>query len=123
MSEAMAQWWRRLRSAVGRVLRGHQGGQSLVIITFAFIGILAFVGLAIDLGWVYVARVRVAQAADAAALAGASELPLEAPAQLRALVYLQENGFDYSAPSIRGRTLNYVTRRTGSASGSGSRSS
>jgi hypothetical protein len=99
MSEAMAQGWRRLRS-VGRVLRGHQEGQSLVIVTFAFIGILAFVGLAIDLGWVYVARVRVAQAADAAALAGASELPLEGPAQTRALVYLQENGYDYTADNV-----------------------
>jgi len=84
-----------------RILAGQQRGQSLVLVTFAFIGILAFVGLAIDLGWVYVARVRVAQAADAAALAGASELPLEAAAQARALVYLQENGYDYTAGDVR----------------------
>jgi len=100
MSGVMARWWQKLRSG-WRALRGHQPGQSLVIITFAFVGILAFVGLAIDLGWVYVQRVRVAQAVDAAALAGASELPLEAAARARALVYLQENGYDYTASDVR----------------------
>ena len=95
MSGAHTQWWQELRSGY-RVLQGQQRGQSLVIVTFAFIGILAFVGLAIDLGWVYVERVRVAQAADAAALAGASDLPLEGGAHTRALVYLQENGYDYT---------------------------
>ena len=95
MSGAHTQWWQRLRSSRWG-LRGQQQGQSLVIVTFAFIGILAFVGLAIDLGWVYVERVRVAQAADAAALAGASDLPLEGGAHTRALVYLQENGYDYT---------------------------
>jgi len=100
MSKVITQWWQRLRSG-GRALRGHQPGQSLVIVTFAFIGILAFVGLAIDLGWVYVERVRVAQAADAAALAGASELPLEEAARVRAQVYLQENGYDYTAGDVR----------------------
>jgi hypothetical protein len=95
MSKANTQWWQRLWSG-RRLLHRQQRGQSLVIVTFAFIGILAFVGLAIDLGWVYVERVRVAQAADAAALAGASELPLEGAAHTRALVYLQENGYDYT---------------------------
>ena len=79
MSKAKLQrWW-----SGWRALHGQQRGQSLVIVTFAFIGILAFVGLAIDLGWVYVERVRVAQAADAAALAGASELPLDGAALAR----------------------------------------
>jgi len=100
MNKVVTQWWQRLRAG-GRALRGHQPGQSLVLVTFAFIGILAFVGLAIDLGWVYVERVRVSQAADAAALAGASELPLEAAARVRALVYLQENGYDYTAGDVR----------------------
>ena len=69
MGRVIKQWRRMLRSGK-RVLREHTGGQSLVIVTFAFVGILAFVGLAVDLGWVFVERVRVAQAADAAALAG-----------------------------------------------------
>jgi Flp pilus assembly protein TadG len=95
MSKAMTQVWRRLRSGQG-VLREHQQGQSLVIIAFAFIGILAIVGLGFDLGWAYVESIRVGQAADAAALAAASELPLEETSHTRALVYLQENGYDYS---------------------------
>jgi len=99
MNKVIAQWWQRLQFR--RIMGGHQAGQSLVIITFAFIGIMAFVGLAIDLGWVYVQRVRVAQAADAAALAGASELPLESAARTRALVYLQENGYDYTESDVR----------------------
>jgi hypothetical protein len=98
MSKTNARWWQRVRSG-RRMQRGGQRGQSLVIVTFAFVGILAFVGLAIDLGWVYVERVRVAQAADAAALAGASELPLEGTAHTRALIYLQENGYDYTDAS------------------------
>jgi hypothetical protein len=73
----------------------------LIIVTFAFIGILAFVGLAIDLGWVFVERVRVAQAADAAALAGASELPLEEPARRRAAAYLKDNGYDPEADDVQ----------------------
>jgi len=95
MGKAMTQVLRRLRSG-WRVPRRHQQGQSLVIIAFAFIGILAAVGLAFDLGWAYVESIRVGQASDAAALAAASELPLEEAAHMRALVYLQENGYDYS---------------------------
>jgi Flp pilus assembly protein TadG len=100
MNRAIRRWLRRLRPGWG-TLGGQQKGQSLVIITFAFVGILAFVGLAIDLGWVYVERVRVARAADAAALAGASELSLEGAAHRRALVYLQENGYDYTSGTVR----------------------
>ena len=100
MGKVIKQWWQVFRSGK-QVLRGQARGQSLVIVTFAFVGILAFVGLAVDLGWVYVERIRVAQAADAAALAGASELPLEEPAYRRALVYLQENGYDHEADDVQ----------------------
>jgi Flp pilus assembly protein TadG len=95
MGKAMMQRLRRLRSG-WRVLQGQQQGQSLVIIAFAFVGILAAVGLGFDLGWAYVESVRVGRAADAAALAAASELPLEEAAHVRALVYLQENGYNYA---------------------------
>jgi hypothetical protein len=74
--------------------RGHQRGQSLIIVVFAFIGILALVGLSIDLGLVYVERVRVGRAADATALAAVAELPLEQAAQMRARDYLRDNGYD-----------------------------
>jgi len=70
-----------------------ESGQSLVLVAFGIFALLGFVGLAVDLGISYVDRVRVRRAADAAALAAASELPLEAAAQVRALEYLEANGY------------------------------
>ncbi|MEJ5312093.1 MAG: vWA domain-containing protein [Anaerolineae bacterium] len=68
-------------------------GQSLILVAFAIFALLGFAGLAVDLGLSYVTRVRVRRAADAAALAAATELPLEAAAQVRALEYLEANGY------------------------------
>ncbi|MBN1877797.1 MAG: VWA domain-containing protein [Anaerolineae bacterium] len=72
----------------------HKKGQSLILVAFGIFTLFAFVGLGVDLGLVYVERVRVQRAADAAALAAAAELPLEAAAQLRALEYLAQNGYN-----------------------------
>mgnify|MGYP006288477375 CR=1 FL=1 len=79
-------------------LRVGEEGQSLVLIAFAFMGLLAFAGLAVDLGLVYVNRVQVSRAVDAASLAAVSDLPVEEAAQTRALTYLRDNGYDYSSP-------------------------
>lgn len=76
--------------------QGEQG-QSLIIVVFAFIGLLAFVGLGVDLGFYYVERVKVGRAVDAAALAAAGELPVEGAAHLRAMAYLRENDYDHEA--------------------------
>ena len=84
-----------------RVLKKGEQGQSLLIITLAFIGLLALVGLGVDLGLVYVELVQVGRAADAAALAAATELPLESAAQARALVYLQENEYNHEADGVQ----------------------
>lgn len=81
-------------------------GQSLILVAFAIIALVALVGLAIDLGLVYIERIKVRRAADAAALAAAAELPLEGAAHVRALEYLQENDYgcglsaDYSGGSM-----------------------
>jgi len=82
-------------------------GQSLIFVVFVFIGLLAAVGLGVDLGMFYVERVRAGQAADAAALAAASELPLEPAAHLRALAYLQDNGYDFSLDETQVATNTY----------------
>jgi len=58
------------------------------------VAFIAIVGLAIDLGLVYIERVRIARAVDAAALAGVHELPNEVAAHLRAQAYLERNGYD-----------------------------
>jgi hypothetical protein len=69
-------------------------GQSLILVAFAIVALVGFVGLGVDLGLAYIERVRIQRAADAAALAAASELPLENAAGLRALEYLAENDYD-----------------------------
>ncbi len=70
-----------------------EAGQSLVIIAGAFIALMVIVGLAIDLGLMYVRRIELGRACDAAALAAAQELPFEDFAIRRAMQYLRENGF------------------------------
>ena len=52
-------------------------GQSIVILAFAMVGLLAFAGLAVDAGVIYATKVRLSRAVDAAALAGVVELPFE----------------------------------------------
>ena len=69
----------------GESSRG-ESGQSIILLTAAFVALLLIVGLAIDLGMVYIERIRLSRACDAAALAAASELPLEEEAQRRAIV-------------------------------------
>jgi Flp pilus assembly protein TadG len=71
-----------------------ESGQALIIVVFAIITLIAVIGLGVDLGVVYVERVRLARAMDAAALAGAQELPTEDAAHARALEYLNANGYD-----------------------------
>jgi hypothetical protein len=65
-----------------------------VVIAVACVGALILIGLTIDLGRVHSARRRLERAVDDAALAGASELPLESAAFERALAYLSESGYD-----------------------------
>jgi uncharacterized membrane protein len=60
----------------------------------AFFALLVIVGLAIDLGLMYIERIRLGRACDAAALAGAQELPYEEQAARRAIDYLEENGYE-----------------------------
>jgi hypothetical protein len=96
-------WWERRRQAIFARFRVQLGarhrerGQSLVLVVFALIGLLAFVGLGIDLGLVYVERVETGRAADASAQAAVAELPGEQAARECALVYLQDNGYDFQA--------------------------
>lgn len=49
-------------------------GQSTVLIALMFIGLLAFVGLAVDVGFIYARAAQLSTAMDAAALAGVTEL-------------------------------------------------
>ena len=81
-------------------LQVNESGQSLIIIAFSFIGLVAIVGLAIDLGVMYVEKTRLGQAVDAAALSGAHELPNEIGAWDRAEEYLRMNRYDLNDPDV-----------------------
>ncbi len=72
----------------------NQKGQSMIIIAFAFLGLIAMLGLALDLGLVYIEQTRVKRAVDAAVLAGVVELPSEEQSYIRAMTYLDQNGYD-----------------------------
>src|SRR5262249_35823894 len=54
-------------------------GQALVITVFFILALFAFAALSIDGGRLYIERKKLQNATDAAALAGASTLPLKSP--------------------------------------------
>jgi len=84
----------------GRFARSDQKGQSIVIIAFAFLGLIAMLGLALDLGLVYIERTRIKRTVDAATLAGVAELPHEEKAYIRAMNYLDGNGYELRAGGL-----------------------
>jgi Flp pilus assembly protein TadG len=53
-----------------------ESGQAIILIVFAFIGLLAFVGIVVDLGRYLVYQTQLRRAVDAAALAGAAQFRL-----------------------------------------------
>ncbi len=85
----------RLKAKHSEALR-EQKGQSIIIFTFAVLGLIAMLGLALDLGLVYIERVKVGRATDAATLAGVSELTSnnEQATIDRAVEYLRLNGYN-----------------------------
>jgi Flp pilus assembly protein TadG len=86
-----------------------ESGQSLIIMALAFLGLVAMLGLALDLGLLYVQRIHMKRAVDAASLAGVVELPDEEQAMARAIEYLQLNNYDVGndvAVKVMGCTRN-----------------
>jgi hypothetical protein len=72
-------------------------GQSLVIVAMGFVAIVAFIGFAIDTGILFLNRIWLGQAVDAATLSAGYELPNIRGACARAVEYLEAN--DYVAGS------------------------
>ncbi|MCB9002903.1 MAG: hypothetical protein H6664_00915 [Ardenticatenaceae bacterium] len=78
----------------------HEGqtGQSIVIIALALVGLLAFVGIAVDVGFVFARTTQLQSAVDSAALAAVVELVSDpddsTPANLKATQFFNTNGFD-----------------------------
>ncbi len=71
-----------------------QRGQSIIIFVFATLGLVALMGLALDLGLVYIEKVKINRATDATALAAVVELPFEQDTWNRAIEYIRFNGYD-----------------------------
>src|SRR6266702_1058492 len=57
-----------------RILRKNNKGIAVIFLAIAIVVLCAFVGLAVDIGYMYVAKGQLQNAADAAALAGAARI-------------------------------------------------
>jgi Flp pilus assembly protein TadG len=77
-----------------------ESGQAMVFLVFALLGLVGMVSLVIDGGsWRRTQR-QVQTAADAAALAGAQDLPIDATANNTAVTYAQQNFSGIAAPTV-----------------------
>jgi hypothetical protein len=77
--------------AFGKIRKLNHKGFAVVYIALMIVVLVAFVGLAVDLGYMYVAKGQLQNAADAAALAGASQLPVIANVRVQAKLFAEKN--------------------------------
>lgn len=70
----------------------NEDGQILVFVAIAMVAIMGFAAIAIDTGMVAIQKSNLQNAADAAALAGAQELPSESNAIAKAIAFADKNG-------------------------------
>jgi hypothetical protein len=82
-----------LRDAMGLLKRIHKNDSAQVLPMFVMllIVLMGMIGLATDLSRVYVARAQLGRSVDAAALAGAKQLPDVTAADAKARAYITEN--------------------------------
>lgn len=77
-----------------RKTQNTQSGQVLVLFSLVFVlGFAGVAGTVVDLGLVYKEKVRMSTAADAAAIAGALQLPSSTAADAKAKQYASRNGY------------------------------
>ncbi|NLY50300.1 MAG: hypothetical protein GX062_04775, partial [Firmicutes bacterium] len=82
-----------IKSVLRRLLREDKGSV-LVLVAAALVVMLGFAALVVDIGGVALAKGRLQNACDAAALAAAQELPTITAARQRAMEYLGYNNVD-----------------------------
>lgn len=85
-----------------RARESRESGQAIVLIVFAFVGLLAFVGIVVDLGRFLVAQTQLRRAVDAAALAGAAQFRLAGSTATTAAVYDKVNRAARASLSVSG---------------------
>ena len=78
----------------------NENGIALVYVALLMVAICGFLGLAIDMGYMYIARGQLQNAADAAALAGASQLPSQTDARDTATDFAAKNNVANSPVNI-----------------------
>lgn len=78
----------------------NQRGLALVYLALLLVVLCGFLGLAVDLGYMYLAKGQLQNAADAAALAGASRLPSEAEVRTTAREFAANNDAAKSSVTI-----------------------
>lgn len=81
-----------LRTFLSRAGFSREHGQSLALFVLGFAVFCGAVGLAVDGGQIVYTRTDLQKTADAAALAGAQDLPLTGDAHAAAMAYLSDNG-------------------------------
>lgn len=79
-----------MKGPIKRIM--NEKGQALVLAALAMVALMGFAAFAVDLGAVYVSRSDLQNAADAAALAAAADLPDAAAAEAAAIYYAGQNG-------------------------------
>lgn len=83
-----------------KLFRKEESGQALVLVALAIVVLLGFAALVVDVGVMANTRSRSQNAADAAALAGASLLPDVSGAINEAISFAAKNGFVLTAANI-----------------------
>ena len=73
-------------------LAKNEDGAALVLVALAMVGLMGFAALVVDVGGMYSAKAKLQNAADAAALAGARELPDVSTAISTVENYAERNG-------------------------------
>ena len=74
-----------------RHVKRSEDGQVLPLMCMLLVLMLGIIGLAVDLGRVYVTRAQLSRSLDAAALAGVVELPNTVNATTKAVAYMNVN--------------------------------
>lgn len=114
-----------LKALRGLCSAGDERGQVLVLFAAALVGIVAIVGLSVDVGQLVLTRTDLQKVADAAALAGAQDLPstsvatqsantyvgLNAPNTAAAVVFSATNNANDTIEATATRQVNYTFLR------------
>jgi hypothetical protein len=91
----LSNYWKRAWTKIRQLNEKQQEkGQSLVLLAIMLIVLLLFAGMALDAGLIYMRRIQLSRAVDAAALACVGELPNMDATTDRAKQFMKANGLD-----------------------------